>query len=137
MPVSDHELAQAVALIAHDLAATLDWDPQRAATFAEETIGLGVNAHGWDVAWAAMPSSSPRMCSSNCTTPSSTRPGRPARCTHSIPSGSTATTTVPSGAAHPGGNRHRPIRLADQQHLSQPSNQVCPGLRSGVMIRQA
>ena len=53
MPVSDHELAQAVALIAHDLAATLDWDPQRAATFAEETIGLGVNAHGWDVAWGS------------------------------------------------------------------------------------
>ena len=53
MPVSDNELAQAVALIAHDLAATLDWDPQRAATFAEETIGVGVNVHDWDVTWGS------------------------------------------------------------------------------------
>ena len=49
MPVSDHELAQAVALIARDLAATLDWDPQRAATLAEVLAGVSVD--GWDAAW--------------------------------------------------------------------------------------
>ena len=99
MPVSDYELAQAVARIAHDLAATLDWDPQQAATFAEETIGVGVNVHGWDVAWGSYAIKLAEDARSSCTTPSSTRPGRPAHCTHSIPSGSTATTTVPSGAA--------------------------------------
>lgn len=51
MPDSDNELAQAVALIAHDLAATLDWDPQQAATFAEETVSVSVN--GWDPAWGS------------------------------------------------------------------------------------
>jgi hypothetical protein len=49
MPVGDNELAQAVALIAHDLATTLDWDPRRAATYAEETAGVSVD--GWDPAW--------------------------------------------------------------------------------------
>jgi hypothetical protein len=53
MPVSDNELAQAVTLIAHDLAATLDWDPRRATTFAEETIGMGVSVHDWDAAWGS------------------------------------------------------------------------------------
>jgi hypothetical protein len=51
MPVSDNELAQAVALIAYDLAATLDWDPRRAATLAEETVGVSVD--GWDAAWGS------------------------------------------------------------------------------------
>ena len=97
MPVSDNELAQAVALIAHDLAATLDWDPQQAATFAEETVSVSVN--GWDPAWGSYAIKLAEDARSSCTTPSSTRPGRPAHCTHSIPSGSTATTTVPSGAA--------------------------------------
>jgi hypothetical protein len=36
----DNEFAQAVALIAHDLAVTLDWDPQQAATFAEQTVSV-------------------------------------------------------------------------------------------------
>jgi hypothetical protein len=48
MPVGDNELAQAVALIAHDLATTLDWDPRRAATYAEEAAGVSVD--GWDPA---------------------------------------------------------------------------------------
>jgi hypothetical protein len=51
MPVSDNEPEQAVALIAHDLAATLDWDPQRAAAFAEEFAGVSVD--GWDAAWGS------------------------------------------------------------------------------------
>jgi hypothetical protein len=53
MPVSDNELAQAVARIAHDLAATLDWDPRRAATFAEEAVGMGVSVDDWDAAWGS------------------------------------------------------------------------------------
>jgi hypothetical protein len=51
MPDSDNKLAQAVALIAHDLAATLDWDPRRAATFAEETVSVSVD--GWEPAWGS------------------------------------------------------------------------------------
>jgi hypothetical protein len=47
----DNELAQAVALIAHDLAATLDWDPQQAATYAEETVSISVQ--DWDAAWGS------------------------------------------------------------------------------------
>jgi hypothetical protein len=53
MPVRDNELAQAVTRIAHDLAATLDWDPRRAATFAEETVGMGVSVDDWDAAWGS------------------------------------------------------------------------------------
>jgi hypothetical protein len=71
MPVSDHELAQAVALIAHDLAATPDWDPRPVVTLAEELAGVSVD--GWDAAWGEFDGvAAPRMCSSNCTTPSST-----------------------------------------------------------------
>ena len=99
MPVSDYELAQAVALIAHDLAATLDWDPRRATIFAEEIVGVGVSIDGGTRPGAAMPSNLPRTSSSSCTTPSSTRRGRPVRCTHTIPSGSTASTTARSGTA--------------------------------------
>jgi hypothetical protein len=53
MPVSDDELAQAVALIVHDVAATLDWNPRRATTFTEEIVGVGVGIDGWDAAWGS------------------------------------------------------------------------------------
>jgi hypothetical protein len=53
MPVSDNELAQAVALITHDLAATLGWNPRRATTFAEEIVGVGARTDGWDAAWGS------------------------------------------------------------------------------------
>jgi hypothetical protein len=105
MPVSDNELEKAVALITHDLAATLDWDPRRAAAFAMDLPARASTAG--TRRGAATQSGSPRMCSSTCTTTSSTRPGRPARCTHSIPSGSTASTSVPSGAAPRQGSTSR------------------------------
>jgi hypothetical protein len=46
MPVSDSELEQAVALIAHDLAATLGWRTRQASTFAKQTASAV--AAWWD-----------------------------------------------------------------------------------------
>jgi hypothetical protein len=99
MPVSDHELTLAVALIDHDLAATLDWDPRRVATLAEELVGVGVSVDGWDAAWGSYAIKLAEDVQQHLHDTFVHRPGRPARCTHSIPSGSTASTTVPSGAA--------------------------------------
>jgi hypothetical protein len=97
MPVSDNELTQAVALIAHDLAATLDWDPRRAATFAEELVGVSVD--GWDAAWGSYAIKLAEDVQQHLHDTFVHTTWRPARCTPSIPSGSTPSTTVPCGAA--------------------------------------
>lgn len=99
MPVSDNELAQAVALIAHDLAATLDWDPRRATTFAKEIVGVGVSVDGWDAAWGsyAIKLAEDVQQQLHDTFAHTTWPACPLH--PSIPFGSTATTTVLSGAA--------------------------------------
>jgi hypothetical protein len=46
MPVSDHEVAQAIERIAGDLAATLGWDRTQAIAFAEQAAS--VSAGWWD-----------------------------------------------------------------------------------------
>jgi hypothetical protein len=46
MPVSDHEVAQSIELVASDLAATLGWDRPQAIAFAEQEAS--VSANWWD-----------------------------------------------------------------------------------------
>lgn len=46
MPVSDHELAEAIERIASDLAATLGWDRPQAIAFAAQAASLSAN--WWD-----------------------------------------------------------------------------------------
>jgi hypothetical protein len=46
MPVNDQQLAQAVTRVAHDLSATLGWDAQQAAAYAEQTIGASFGVAG-------------------------------------------------------------------------------------------
>ena len=43
MPVSDHEVAQAIELIASDLTATLGWERPQAIAFAEQAASVSAN----------------------------------------------------------------------------------------------